>query len=85
MVTGMRKTALSEINLSDLNFETHNLTIIDKRDKEQVYQLIDDSIRVLRDWILDRDKILYNMGIKEDALFISKNGKRMDHKRSIVW
>lgn len=27
------KTALSEINLSDLNFETHNLTIIDKRDK----------------------------------------------------
>lgn len=78
MVTGMRKTALSEINLSDLNFETHNLTIIDKRDKEQVYQLNDDSIRVLRDWILDRDKILYNMGIKEDALFISKNGKRMD-------
>ena len=60
MVTGMRKTALSEINLSDLNFETHNLTIIDKRDKEQVYQLNDDSIRVLRDWILDRDKILYN-------------------------
>lgn len=43
MVTGMRKTALSEINLSDLNFETHNLTIIDKRDKEQVYQLNDDS------------------------------------------
>ena len=61
------------------------MTIIDKRDKEQVYQLNDDSIRVLRDWILDRDKILYNMGIKEDALFISKNGKRMIHKRSIVW
>ena len=46
--------------------------------KEQIYQLNDDSVRILKEWIDERDKILYKMGIKEDALFISKYGKRID-------
>lgn len=78
MVTGMRKTALSEINIGDFDFGTHELTIIDKRDKEQVYQLNDDSLSILRNWMFERDKILRKMDIKEDALFISRHGKRMD-------
>lgn len=78
MVTGMRKTALSEINIDDLNLENNNLIIVDKRDKEQIYQLNDDSVRILKEWIDERNKILYKMGIKEDALFISKYGKRID-------
>lgn len=77
MVTGMRRTALSEINVSDLSFDSNELTIIDKRDKEQVYQLNDSSIRVLRNWISEREKIVRRMNIEEDALFISREGKRI--------
>lgn len=78
MVTGMRKTALSEINVEELNFETNELLVIDKRDKEQKYQLNPESIQILKIWLNERQNILDEMGIQEDALFISKYGKRMD-------
>lgn len=78
MITGMRKTALSEINVDELNLETNELTIIDKRDKEQKYHLNTESIQILKKWIAVRIKILNKMKIEEDALFISKYGRRID-------
>lgn len=78
MVTGMRKTALSEINIDEINFDNHELSIIDKRDKEQVYKLNEESLHILNYWITERTKFLLENNIREDALFISSRKKRID-------
>ena len=75
MMTGMRRTALTEINISDINFETNTLNVIDKGNKLQEYYLNDSVINILKEWIERRTKI--NNIIDHEALFISNNGKRM--------
>ena len=75
MTTGIRKTALEEINIEDIDFENHTLDIIDKGHKLFTYYLTDEVIDTLNKWLIDRYFIL---GEKKDgALFISKEGKRM--------
>lgn len=78
MTTGMRKTALSEINVSDIDWENDTLTVIDKRDKKQVYYLNKKSKIILNLWLQSREKLLREAGIKDmDALFISRNFRRI--------
>lgn len=76
MTTGMRKTALSEINLNDID-ENYKLTIIDKRKKTHTYTLTDTIIECLEDWKVARQTYLNKLGIDSDALFISKYGNRV--------
>lgn len=78
MTTGMRRTALSEINLSSIDFARKEIVVIDKRDKEQIYTITPELERVLKEWIKCRNDLLNNIGIKEDALFISRFYKRME-------
>lgn len=75
MTTGIRKTALEEINVSDIDFDNHKLYSIDKGHKLHEYYLNDEVIETLNKWIIDRYFIL---GQKNDgALFISNDNKRM--------
>ena len=75
MTTGMRKTALKEINVEDINIERKTLTIIDKGHKSFTYYLNDDVVSTINQWLIDR---FFIMGKKEGgALFISKEGTRM--------
>lgn len=74
MSTGMRKTALIDINLDDIDFKVGTLKVIDKGNKFQLYYLNDDIKRVLRNWIKDREEMHLN---STDALFVSYLGKRM--------
>lgn len=76
--TGMRKTALSEINISDLDFENNMIKIIDKRHKTHEYYMQDKLKECLLTWCRKRREILN--GEKEDALFISMRKKRMNEK-----
>lgn len=78
MNTGMRKTALSEINVEDISFEKNTLTIIDKRNKLQEYYLSDALKTNLLLWLYKRAKLLN--GKKEDALFISSHLNRISEK-----
>lgn len=75
MTTGIRETALREINVKDINFDTKILTVVDKGRKIHEYMLTDDIISYLQDWLTDRYFILG--GIKNDALFISRNKTRI--------
>lgn len=77
MVTGIRRTALSEINVSDFDWKKRKLTIIDKRDKEQVYIFAPGTKKVLLKWLDYRNTYLENIGIEEDAFFISAKKKRI--------
>lgn len=75
MTTGMRKTALSEINVEDIDFDKHELTIIDKGNKLHTYYLSDYVINVINDWMIDRYFLLG--GRKATPLFISRDSNRM--------
>lgn len=75
MQTGIRKTALSEININDINFEKRELYVIDKGDKKHTYYLSDQLICYLIKWIQQREKILN--GTNNNALFISDNKNRL--------
>lgn len=74
MYTGMRRTALSNINVSDINFEDSTLTVTDKGSKLQIYPLSNKVMSALNEWIEKRSSL-----IKEDtdALFISREGNRI--------
>lgn len=77
MYTGMRRTALSNINIEDIDFENKTLTVIDKGSKVQVYNLSDRVINAINDWLSKRETLKV---IDQDALFISRLGKRMTGK-----
>lgn len=75
MTTGMRKTALSEINISDINMENKTLQIVDKGNKTHMYYLNEQTIDYLNKWLIDRQKLLQDK--KLDALFINRNKVRI--------
>ena len=77
--TGMRNAALSEINISDIDFDENTIKVTDKRNKKHVYYLQDKLRESLIDWINQRNKIL-NYSNNTDALFISMQKNRMSEK-----
>lgn len=75
MSTGMRKTALSSINLEDIDMEKKQLVIIDKGDATHIYSLYDKEVEAINDWIEKRKS--FNQSDKTSALFISNQGSRI--------
>ena len=75
MSTGIRKTALEEINIQDVDMEKHCLHTIDKGHVAHSYYLNDEVLDAINNWMIDRNFILND--VKNDALFISKERKRM--------
>ena len=73
MTTGMRKTALSEINISDINLEEKTLSVIDKGNKLHVYVLNEQVVKYLSEWLEDRK----HFKPQTDALLINQYGTRM--------
>lgn len=74
-MTGMRKTALTEINIGDLDFYRKTIKIIDKRHKTHIYKMNDVIENALEDWIADRKNKMPNN--QTDALFISNQRQRI--------
>ena len=73
--TGMRETALTEINIDEPDFDNNKLTIIDKRHSEHTYFIGETLKQALLEWIEDRNWILN--GEECDALFISARNTRI--------
>lgn len=73
--TGMRETALTEINVNEPDFINNKLTIIDKRHVEHTYFIGASLRQALLDWIKAREIILD--GKECDALFISSKLSRI--------
>lgn len=74
-MTGMRETALTEINMNDLDFLKGTIRVVDKRHKTHIYKMNETIRNVLADWIEDRNEKL--SGQETDALFISNQKKRV--------
>lgn len=75
MTTGIRKTALSEINIEDINLEDMTLSVVDKGNKTHIYNLNDQVAEYLSKWLKDREKIKKQNS--PSALFLQRDGTRL--------
>ena len=78
LTTGLRVTAMSEINIEDIDFENKVIRVTDKGNVTKNSYIGDQTIEVLKLWIKDREKILGEEQI--NALFISNQKKRISTK-----
>lgn len=78
MTTGIRATALMEINISDIDTILNTLTVVDKGNRTHTYYLNEETMKYLTLWLTDRVKINGSEGT--DALFITRDGKRISQK-----
>lgn len=74
MTTGIRRTALQEINVEDIDLTKQTLYVTDKGHKTHKFYLNDKTVSALEEWLLDRYSIINDFG---GALFVSKEKKRM--------
>ena len=75
MSTGMRKTALTEINIEDVNLDTATLSVTDNKKKTHVYYLTNTAYDAISDWMDVRGQFVTEES--GDALFITKFGNRI--------
>lgn len=79
--TGMRKSELIQLKLTDLDFHKHTVKILGKRNKERLVPLINPLIESLKQYIESRKDIENHKS--EQALFISKKGVKIS--QSLVY
>ena len=78
ITTGIRVTALTELNIEDFNPEERTIEVIDKRRTSFVKTLDETTAETIKEWIIDRERIL--QGEHCDALFISNRKTRITSK-----
>ncbi len=74
-VSGIRVTALNEINLSDINLRDGFIRITEKGNIDTKAYLDEKTIIFIRLWLEEREKLLN--GKEEKSLFISNRRERM--------
>lgn len=74
--TGMRARTMSEIDISDINFEERYVTITEKRNKTRDMKLDDDTIRLMHEAIAEAKEVLKRDDIR--PLFITEYSKKGD-------
>ncbi len=76
LTTGIRCSALCNLDIGNIDFEHKTLTVIDKGDKIKEYVLSEDTWEILNKWLTKRESINDNT----TALFLNNKGKRMGYK-----
>lgn len=77
MVTGMRRTALTQINVDDFSIQDNRLVVTDKRNKTQIYYLTPEIEKLMKEWLQIRKNYVYHDNVKTDALFINNSSTRI--------
>lgn len=73
--TGLRVSAITQINVGDINFENNTINVIEKGDKIRDINFGEHLKSLMQQCINDRETSFSN--ITTDALFVSQWGKRM--------
>lgn len=71
--TGMRCSALAQINVEDIDVDKKQVVVYEKEDKIITYFLNDKLITTMNDWMNYRSV----MNLSTNAMFVSNQGKRM--------
>lgn len=80
VTTGLRCTAITEIDVDDVDFENHTIKVIEKGNKARTVYLGAETMQLIKDWIKDRDNL--GITIQTNALFVSARGKRL-HRTNV--
>ena len=75
LATGMRVSALVQINIEDIDFEHNSVKVIEKRTKTRTLYFGDNTKELLQDWIETRSK--YYGNVDTTALFLSQRKRRI--------
>lgn len=75
LATGLRVSALSNINIDDIDFDNSVINVIEKRQKVRSINIGDNMKNMLKDWIKVRNEEFTN--ISSPALFISQKNSRL--------
>lgn len=78
ITTGLRISAILQINMEDIDFEKSVIHVVEKRNKTFDVVIGKKTKKILKDWIADRNK--YFKDVKTNALFITQYGDRMGYK-----
>lgn len=73
LTTGIRCSALINLDVNDIDFKSKTLYVTDKGSRVSSYHMTEDTASILGKWINDRSK----MSIDGQALFITKYRRRM--------
>lgn len=73
--TGLRVSALANIDINDINFDEKTISVVEKGNKKRIIYIGNNTIDAIQSWMCVRKAILN--GVQEDALFISQR----THKR----
>jgi integrase/recombinase XerC len=68
--TGVRVAGLAAINVDDVDFDTREIRVIEKGDKERIVIFSDRADYALHQWLDARDS-------KDEALFVNHKGHRL--------
>lgn len=72
---GLRVSAITQINLEDIDFNTNTLKVVEKGNKYRIMNFGENLRRKFIAWIDDRNKYFDN--VETNALFISKKRNRI--------
>lgn len=75
MSTGVRRTALTNIKVGDIDLNKKTLFVVDKRDKDHTYVLNDDAINSIKEWEAVRPAFV--KGDDNGYLFLSDHGAKI--------
>jgi len=73
--TGLRVSAISQLNIDDIDLRNNRLQVIEKGDKYRVIEFGDNLHVLLEKYLEERNK--YFPGIQTNALFISQKKQRI--------
>lgn len=73
--TGLRASALTNINLEDIDWENGVINVIEKRKKVREIPIGENTQQALKEWIKIRNKEFAD--VKSDALFLSQKKTRL--------
>lgn len=76
MTTGMRKSALINIELDDVDLDERTLTVVDKERKTHTYVINDALLDSLQEWLSVRDYFITSADDKH--FFLSNKGKALN-------
>lgn len=76
--TGMRVGAITNLNVSDINFDEQTISVIEKGNKSRQITIGGNAINLLKDWIEIRNDVFSN--VNTNALFISQKNVRITSK-----
>ena len=75
LTTGLRVSAICNINTSDIDFNTNRIKVIEKGNKTRYIMFGEKTKKQIESCMKDRDKYFANA--PTDALFVSRNGNRI--------